>query len=163
MFSLALLGGNVGMVVAAGSGTSMSELQKPSDFALWYKLSYITYLLWIAAIAIIQLAILLFYQRIFWVVDWFRRSCYVFMVIVVCWFIALYITEFTVCKPVQKNWNPLMDGTCGDFKKMCNAIGLTHAIIDFSVLLIPLPLIWNLRISIIKKCWLSVLMLAGVL
>lgn len=74
--------------------------------------------------AVVQLAILPFYQRIFWIVAWFRRTCYALMAIVVCWFVAIYITELSVCKPIQKNWNPLADGTCGDLRKRCNAIGL---------------------------------------
>lgn len=163
IFALALLAGNAAAVAAAGGGTSVSKLHRPADYLLWYKLTFFTHVLWVAGIVVVQLAILVFYQRIFWVVDWFRRTCYVLMAIAVAWLISVYITEFVMCKPAHKIWNPLADGTCGDTKKMCNAVGLTHAINDFSVLFIPVPLIWNMQVSVAKKCWLSVLFLAGIL
>lgn len=151
------------MAVSGGNGKSVPELQSPDDFFYWYKLSFVTYLLWVVNIAIVQLAILAFYQRIFWVVDWFRWTCYTMMAISITWCIALFITEFTVCTPVEKIWGSPVDGRCGDFDKMCHALGLTHSILDFSVLFIPVPLIWRMKISLKRKAAISILFMAGIL
>lgn len=163
MFAIGLLACNVAMVLEGGNGLSLPELHSPDDFLLWYRLSFATYLLWVANIAIVQMAILAFYQRMFWVVDWFRRTCYVTMALVIAWFLGLYITEFVICKPVAKVWNPSINGTCGKLDKMCDALGLTHAFLDFSVLFILVPLILNMKLSITKKACITILLLAGIL
>lgn len=54
-------------------------------------------------------------------------------------------------------------GKCGNGKMMCNSVGVVHAILDFFILMIPMPLIWNLKISTGNKIFLSILLLCGVL
>ena len=85
------------------------------------------------------------------------------MGLVVMWFIASLVSELAICKPTRKLWELLIDGTCGDVHKMCNAVGVIHAILDFTVLMIPMPLIWNLKMSNRTKIFLSTLLLCGVL
>jgi hypothetical protein len=153
------------MILTTGNGTSMPEIKDPEDLFLWFKLSFATYLFWVINVAIVQLAVLSFYQRMFWVVTWFRRACYALMAISVVWCIGLFITRFTICTPVAKNWGSraATGGKCGDRDKMCNAFGLTHSILDFLVLFVPVPLIWGLKISFKRKVAVSMLFLAGIL
>lgn len=175
-----MLGGNIAMVVAAGGGNSIMSMKDPNDLYLWlkvfagfmkwtydianfYKLLIATYLIWCVAVAVIQLAILFLYNRLFFIVDWFRKTVYVLMGLVFIWFVAAWASDLAICKPVKKLWDPLAPGSCADGKKMCNAVGLVHAIIDFFILTLPLPLIWKLKTSTSNKVVLSVLLLCGVL
>jgi hypothetical protein len=111
----------------------------------------------------IQLAILFLYQRLFFIVEWFRRACYILMGLVFAWFVASWVSDLTICQPVEKIWNVTMPGKCGNGKMMCNAVGVVHAVLDFFILMIPMPLIWNLRITTGNKVFLSILLLCGVL
>ncbi|RMZ66222.1 integral membrane [Pyrenophora seminiperda CCB06] len=106
ILALALLGGDIAMVVAAGGGTSVMSLKNPNDLFLWLKLLIITYLIWCAAIAVVQLAILFLYQRLFSVVTWFRRACYIAMGLVFGWFIAAWASDLAICNPTRKVWDP---------------------------------------------------------
>lgn len=112
---------------------------------------------------VLQFAILFLYQRLFWVVDWFRRSCYVLMALVVAWSIATLVGELTICAPTRKLWNPKSPGKCGDTHKLCLSTGMLHASFDLAILSIPMPLVWKLKISVGNKVFLTFLLLCGIL
>jgi hypothetical protein len=144
-------------------GTIIARVYPAQHLLSLMQLLIITYIIWCAAIALVQFAILFLYRRIFFVVAWFRKVCYVLMGLVFAWFAAAWISDFAICKPVEKLWNPMQPGTCGDGKKMCNVIGLVHAVLDFTILMVPMPLIWRLKTSTSNKVFLSILLLCGVL
>jgi hypothetical protein len=141
------------------------------------------YLLWCATNATIQLGILFLYKRLFFVVNWFCRVCYVIMALVSLWCIFGWATNLGLCRPIRKLWEPMVSallplrkptiatdsnkiktpGKCGNGKTLCTSIGLIHAILDFTILMMPLPLVWKLNTSVIKKFLISVLLLCGVL
>ncbi|KAF2265223.1 hypothetical protein CC78DRAFT_600383 [Lojkania enalia] len=157
-----LLASDWAMVVGGNGGNSLKELKDPNDLKFWYKFLTVAYITWIPAIAVVQLAILALYLRLFHVVDWARKACYVMVALVVAWLIASFVADLALCKPIQKLWDPMIPGTCGDHSKACTSIGITHIIFDFTILLLPMPLIWNLKVALYKKFLMSIVLLCGV-
>lgn len=99
----------------------------------------------------------------FSIVKWFRITIYILMGLVVVWFLTGYISDFALCQPVSKLWKPNQPGTCGNPKQVCTSVGLVHSILDFAILLIPLPLVWNLKTSVSNKVVITLVLLAGCL
>jgi hypothetical protein len=64
----------------------------------------------------IQSAILFLYRRLFFVVEWFRKACYVLMGLVFAWFVAEWVSDLALCQPVEKLWNIMMPDKCGNGK-----------------------------------------------
>ncbi|KAF2735181.1 hypothetical protein EJ04DRAFT_576281 [Polyplosphaeria fusca] len=156
-----LLGANIAMVVGYGGGNSISEMKSQSDFLIWYKLIFATYLVWVVNIAIVQMAILLYYQRLFFVIQWFSRLCYAVMGLVCAWAVGCWVANFAMCHPTARIWDPMVAGTCGNSKAMCVSADLLHAALDAGILCMPLPIVWRMGISTGKKLGLTVLLLAG--
>lgn len=118
---------------------------------------------WIPAVGSVQLAILVLYLRIFDVITWCRRFCYVIVGGVFAWAVATFIADLTICTPVKKLWDPTVPGTCGPHEMVCTSAGIIHFIFDFTILLLPMPLIWNLHVSLVKKIAMSFGLVCGVL
>ena len=55
------------------------------------------------------------------------------------------------CSPIQKLWEPTLPGHCFSRRRLGVASGIMNVISDFSILLLPLPLIWRLQMSWYKK------------
>ncbi|KAF2675641.1 hypothetical protein K458DRAFT_471269, partial [Lentithecium fluviatile CBS 122367] len=163
IFSVALLTCNVVMVFNAGGGNPISDMKSPADFLLWSKLLLATFFIYVFAVAFVQLAILFLYHRLFFIVDWFRITCYVLMGLVVAGFVVSPIAQVTICAPIQKLWNPSKYGKCNNSHELCNVVGIYHVVLDFAILLIPQPLIWKLKTTTINKISVSLLMLCGTL
>lgn len=67
------------------------------------------------------------------------------------------------CTPVEKFWNPWIKGHCRDFDTI-NIVGaVINTASDVSILILPQPIIWNLKLPLKRKIGVSVIFLAGVL
>ena len=55
------------------------------------------------------------------------------------------------CNPRQKYWKPTIPGHCFGKGQLGVATGLTNIFSDFSILILPLPIIWRLQMSWAKK------------
>jgi len=55
------------------------------------------------------------------------------------------------CKPVAKSWNPFLDGTCIDVGALYKATALIGVILDMLLIVLPIPLVYNLKIPLRQK------------
>lgn len=67
------------------------------------------------------------------------------------------------CVPLQKLWNPTLDGTCVNQEKACGATGIAHIVLDLIILILPLPIIWNMKIDTTRKFLVSLVFTIGIL
>lgn len=51
-----------------------------------------------------------------------------------------------LCNPVQKYWQPGMEGNCTDVEKHFRSSAILGIILDFALWLLPLPMIGTLQI-----------------
>lgn len=52
-----------------------------------------------------------------------------------------------ICRPIQKNWDPTADGTCGDQIAGYTAVSIINVIVDVAMCLLPIPVIWGLQVK----------------
>ncbi|KAI4253431.1 MAG: hypothetical protein LQ352_003697 [Teloschistes flavicans] len=110
-----------------------------------------------------KVSLLLLYHRIFGVVKKFRLALWLAAFLVVAWWIATTILAFLGCTPFAYNWDKKIKGQCVDLVMFFRWNGICNLVLDFLILLLPLPMVWRLSISARQKVELSGMFLLGLL
>ena len=115
---------------------------------------------------LLKLSILLQYLRTF--VPLSTRNAMFWACHVLLWlnfvfyFIIFFLTIF-VCMPIRKSWVSWIKGYCLDISKLFIAVSVINTVSDFSILILPQCVIWNLQISTKKRIRISAAFLPGLL
>lgn len=148
----------IGAEVNGGDGVFAGPLD-PSTIA---KLVVASNVLWILIVNITKTSILLQYLRIFSSRS-IRRICYAFLFLLIpaaSW--AIFAGVF-LCSPVEKLWKPETPGHCFDARTYWLSVAGIDIILDFLILLLPLPAISNLRLPRKQKAGLILVFSLGFL
>ncbi|KHE85698.1 hypothetical protein GE21DRAFT_9974 [Neurospora crassa] len=73
---------------------------------------------------------------------------------------------FVSCTPVQKRWNPMVEGSCWDINVLCrywSFSGAWSAVTDFALVVLPWCIIWHLQVKKIEKIVLGFVLSLGLL
>ena len=104
---------------------------------------YANQLVQLFAVGPTKLSVLLFYRRIF-VGKIFGIVTWILMVLVAIWTIAFFFTNLLECIPVDRAWAHVVGGypdpKCMDAVAMYLAQAYIDVILDFIILIIPIPL-----------------------
>ena len=68
-----------------------------------------------------------------------------------------------MCRPFALNWDPELKGHCGDRIPAYISIAALDIFGDLLILILPIPMIWNLHSSTLKKISLSCIFALGFL
>ncbi|AEO66486.1 uncharacterized protein THITE_2114613 [Thermothielavioides terrestris NRRL 8126] len=116
------------------------------------------------ALACIKLSILLFYLRIFSSERWLRWAAYANMAYTICWAISTWIVNLTVCTPIAFYYDhTIPGGKCKNQVISGTANGALSLLGDVCILVLPLPVIWKLKINTRRKIALCGVFLLGCL
>lgn len=119
-------------------------------------------ILWICSNTMVRVSILLLYIHIFRTPT-FRIVCYGALQLNVTYFIAVMVQTFLICQPFSFNWDQNSPGgSCGDQKVADRSIGVLNLIFDFMLVVLPLPMVWNLQMPSSKKIALSAIFGMGI-
>ena len=141
-----------------------------------FQLSSIESAIYCPIIMIVKVSILLQYITLFVI---HRRTAFHYAVLGLIWANILYYIIATVvfltevsnhlstslvtfvkrqndaddrkCTPIQKLWKPDMQGHCSSRHKGGVASGVMNVVSDFTILILPLPIIWRLQMPWGKK------------
>lgn len=118
---------------------------------------------WAFANAFVKLSILHFYTVIFHL-KWFRIAAYTVMVLAVLYSLAALLEIFLSCFPMPYLWDPLGNpgGSCINLAQSWLAVGLTNLIEDVLIILLPLPVLWRLKLDTRRKLALSAIFSLGI-
>ncbi|KAF2194319.1 hypothetical protein K469DRAFT_549432 [Zopfia rhizophila CBS 207.26] len=106
---------------------------------------------WGAANAAVKFSILHLYLTIFQD-ERFRRVCFGAMAVSMGYFISVFLETFLLCKPVQFNWDKTIPGACNKYAKETYVVaGALNLIIDVFIVILPMPMLFQLRIPRAKK------------
>ncbi|KAK0629345.1 hypothetical protein B0T17DRAFT_615131 [Bombardia bombarda] len=105
---------------------------------------------WIVSTSIVKIAVLWLYTRIFPNVV-FRRVAQVLMGVCTCYGIAFLVVFITRCDPVSQEWKPVAWGSCKDVSQSQLASNSINAVLDMSIVVLPLPSLWNLKMALRRK------------
>lgn len=106
---------------------------------------------------IIKLSVIFFYRRIF-VVRKFKMITTILATVLACYYvISFLLVMFFQCKPLRKAWDPATHGYCAAPRTRILAWQGINTGFDFTILLLPLPMLWRLN-----RPWQDRLELSGV-
>ena len=114
-------------------------------------------------ISLVKISVLLFYSRVFRNVRSYRIALYVVGAILVGWWIAIDFLALFTCVPVQRAWQSNVPGHCLDQQKTFLGASISNVVADFILLVLPVPMLWNLQVSRSRKFALVGVFVAGYL
>ena len=85
------------------------------------------------------------------------------MALVLSFDIGLILQAFLICRPFAKYWDSLLPGTCGSPKASFLADGIINLVIDLPIIILPMPMVWQLQMSQQRKLALTVVFALGIL
>lgn len=101
--------------------------------------------------AFIKLSILKIYGEIF-ISRRFHICLWIVASFMLVWAVSFSLAAIFQCTPIAYNWNTgISGGHCINYGVVVIAAGALNIITDFTLLLIPIPLVWRLHTSKQKK------------
>ena len=112
-------------------------------------------------LSIIKMSVLLFYIRVFQTVKAYRSAFWSVGFLIVAWCVAFSFLAIFRCVPVQKLWNHELEGNCIPIHAVLLSTTVSNIIIDAIILLLPMPMLWRLRVNVVRKWALIAVFTAG--
>ncbi|KAF4988009.1 hypothetical protein FGRMN_10057 [Fusarium graminum] len=114
------------------------------------------------AIYAVKMAFLLQYYRIMSISN--MRWVYMgFMAVMTLWCVSQLIFLCLLCIPLEAVWDPNIKGTCFKHQTtMWYVNGIIHTILDFAIIVMPLPIVWKLNLPRSQKFFLSCIFGLGI-
>ena len=120
--------------------------------------------LWGLINTLIRMNALLFIGRIFADIKkkttLFARSL---LVLSILYGLVVFLEVFLICRPMAVDWDAHVDGTCGDQIVSYLVLEILGLLIDFTILVVPLPVIWKLQLPWPRKVSIAALLSIGAL
>lgn len=117
---------------------------------------------WLLGTVCLKLSILALYMRIFTTAT-FRFWAYILMGIVGAYGIAFLCVFMTNCQPVSQQWDPVPGGWCRDIANEEFTSVSLNMVIDLAIAIMPMPVLWRLRMSTRSKIMISLIFGLGFL
>ncbi|KAI1816159.1 hypothetical protein GGS20DRAFT_263282 [Poronia punctata] len=151
--------------VAVHLGLGRHVWNVPADnLTLIFKLIYYAYIVYGFALSATKASALLFYRRIFASEaspSWFNYTLWITHVLNIMWLVAYTGVVIFQCTPVARFWDPSLVGTCVQQSGIYIGSAVPSVVIDLIILLIPLPLLWKLQMSRVRKIGIGVVFVLG--
>lgn len=151
------------MVYACGVGHHATYILavEPATYISWAKSAVAVEIIYCTSVVFPKLSILAMYLRLFPVKKAYRYTTFTLMFIVAANGIAGDFTSLLSCRPLASRWDPARHGHCINITNYWRFISLANIISDIAMLVLPLPVVWNLHVSLPQKISLTVLFLTG--
>lgn len=126
----------------------------------WIDIADLTYLVSLLGY---KAAILLLYLRLFSINSIFKYLTWATFFLVFGYLFSNFLTQIFGCSPSAKYWNPELGGHCINYAVAGHVYGAMNLASDFLVFILPLPMIWQMNLSLKEKVGVSVIFMAGAL
>ncbi|KAH9220318.1 hypothetical protein DL95DRAFT_329476, partial [Leptodontidium sp. 2 PMI_412] len=132
-----------------------------NQFSLFSKMSIISGALYSMSTLSVKLSILLFYLQMS-PFQRFRVCVYVIGIITIAYCLAQML-EFTYsCRPMAKAWDlSITTGSCSGAMEMCVTNSAANAMVDIAMLILPIVMLWNVRMRRREKISVIVILMTG--
>lgn len=74
-------------------------------------------------------------------------------VLLVLYYIATVIAKIWECIPLSRAWDQSVPGSCIDVLMLVNVDGIFNLVTDFIMVIMPLRVVWNLNMKVMKKAY----------
>ncbi|KAL7943616.1 putative PTH11-typeG-protein-coupled receptor [Trichoderma barbatum] len=153
-----------GFLVASchyGMGRHFMYIEKQNKYET-LKYLYMSQVTYKAAINLTKCSILLLYLRLFIIVGWIRWACWVVLTCVVIYCVSSMIATIFQCNPIVKAFDKSLPGTCIDLAKFWFANAGFSIATDIIILLLPMPLVYQLEVPRAQKIALMAVFAIGI-
>jgi hypothetical protein len=99
----------------------------------------------VIGLGLIKSSILFFYKNIFNIRP-FRWAVYVMLFIVISWTLGYAFSNLFTCWPVTALIEPFYGNKCVNVIPMWLSVVYTDIIVDFAILVLPIPMVLRLRL-----------------
>jgi len=109
----------------------------------------------------VKLSLLLFYLQIS-LEDRFRRAVYALIAVVSGYSVASALVVIFSCYPVAKSWDiTITDGYCVNLPVFYIANLCLNSVTDVAVLILPIPMLWNVQMPLRQKIAIAGIFMTG--
>ena len=140
---------SVGLVarVPYGMGKHFWDVTPQEFFPNYLKWFLVVASLYVQVLWAFKMAILMLYLRLFSANRRFKTAT-----LAVIAFVTLYswVSVFTLifaCRPINKFWDPTVDGTCVNLYVTAVFFAALNVLSDIIIFILPLPLVWALHMN----------------
>lgn len=128
-----------------------------------YQRLYAAEVVYSPVVLVTKIAILLLYSRIFHPNRHAVIFIYVFIGVMVAYYVPNTFLKLFECLPVRKSWDKSVPGHCIDNWGLILSDCVVSLFSDFVILILPMPLIWRLKMPAKKKAQVTVVFTVGIL
>ncbi|KAL8790985.1 MAG: hypothetical protein Q9195_006130 [Heterodermia aff. obscurata] len=150
-------------LLAGGGGVNIETIILENKFITlqnFIKSLYILDPLYALTITSVKLSILYLYRRIF-SVKVFHQITFVTGAVCVAWWLAFTVTALVPCRPVERFWNPQLDGYCYNFDMFFVVMASIEIVLDVVILSLPVKMVLGLQMSYKRKIMLCAVFSIG--
>jgi hypothetical protein len=83
--------------------------------------------------------------------------------LIIAWNVGDVIGGFLICRPLARNWDFTVPGTCGSQPKYYFAMGMINIITDVFLLALPMPYLYRLKMPMRKKLMAAAMLSVGIM
>lgn len=148
-------------MVRLGLGKHIAVVPMPNVLQA-LKVLFATYLVYDTGLTLAKMSALLFLARIFGSHSRnFNRLLWATHGLVWAWWVGIVFATIFMCKPVAKQWNPALEGTCGSNDALWLGSAIPSVIIDLVILVLPMPMLWRLQLRPSRKILVTTVFVCG--
>ncbi|KAI4086882.1 MAG: hypothetical protein LQ344_007208 [Seirophora lacunosa] len=119
--------------------------------------------LWVGAAVSVRIAIVLLCVRIF-PIRQFRWASWFVIALNLATFLSIFLATFLICSPIYYAFDrTIPNGRCGDLTKFELYTACMSLLLDFLLVILPLPMLWRLQMKKKKKVQLSIVFGTGII
>ncbi|KAI9690815.1 MAG: hypothetical protein M1822_008434 [Bathelium mastoideum] len=128
------------------------------------KLLWVNEFLFTPGLTLAKSSALFFYERVFHNANSrFKSALWIVQIATYLWMVGVLLAVATLCIPAEKNWKPSVPGHCVNVDTFWLANGITSIMIDVIILILPLPMLWQLQMKLSNKILLIGVFICGYL
>jgi uncharacterized membrane protein len=90
-----------------------------------------------------------------------RNAAWVIIGLSIALLVAVVLESFLLCRPFEFTWNKTIDGVCGSSLKAYLSVAIVNLIIDLSIVALPMPVLWGLKMARKKKVAITFILCLG--
>ncbi|KAI0152961.1 hypothetical protein GGR57DRAFT_513190 [Xylariaceae sp. FL1272] len=159
--SVAALGGVVTWGVLNGMGKRLAELTT-AQLVIQVKALLAVQFTYLSTTVFAKLSVIWLLRRIY-ATPKFRRLCYGLMGLNLVYFVSFTIIYLTNCIPISELWHHQPGGHCRNTTTGDYATIGANLFLDALVLVLPLPVLWGLKMSVKDKITITAMFSLGTL
>ncbi|XP_014555100.1 hypothetical protein COCVIDRAFT_17267 [Bipolaris victoriae FI3] len=153
LWNAALHGTCISLVTHGGLGFHTAEVMQrfgPGTTTYFFKGIMTFSMLWNATVCFSKLSVLLMYSALIPTPTMIRMSV-AFGAFIVVWCSANIMAAFLICRPLARNWDFTVPGTCGSQPDFYFTMGIINLITDAVLIGMPMPYLYKLAMPMRKK------------